>query len=492
MGKQKAIEIKQELVPIPIESIPFINEFNVRYLQPIKAFYLNDNGSFQYRYEVNIICPELEKIIKEDLCFKFVKDSNLGSILIYVYKDGYYQLMNENEFKGMIMQYIPPEIRRSKDVDEVFKILLMENEFYVENSELNSDYNYINFKNGLLNLNTMTMEKHTPEKMFTIQIPVCYKSLDECEYGQVFEKYLNELVDNDELMRECLLEAMGLALSNIPGYLTKKCLLMLGPKDCGKTQIKKLLTELIGIKYCSSMELSKMNDSRFGTSELYNKRLVGSNDMQYTAVADMGIFKQLTGGDPISIEFKGRGAFSYVYNGILWFLANDFPKFSGKKEAAVYQRFIIIPCEHVVRKEDQDPELVRKMLREAEYIVSLCVDSLLNLKKRKYKFVESNRMKNGLKKYEVSNNTLLQFVEECCDIDDELLPSERMKVSDFKRYYLIWCRESGIKNIGLKNEEIETYLTPKYGTEIKKVSTYYLTNIKIKDGFKESYLSYGG
>ena len=196
----------------------------------------------------------------------------------------------------------------------------------------------------------------------------------------------------------------------------------------------------------------------------------------------MGIFKQLTGGDPISIEFKGKGSFSYIYTGIIWFLANDFPKFSGKREDAVYQRFMVMPCEHVVPKSEQDPELVKKMLKESEYIVSLCINNLLNLIKRKYQFEESPRMKNGLKKYEVSNNTILQFVEECCEVDNNIPPNDRMKVSDFKKYYRIWCRDSGIKNLGLKNEDIENYLKSKYGTEIKKVSLYYLTNIKLKEG----------
>lgn len=492
MGKKKTVvDIKQDLTPIPLESIPFINDTNIKYLQPIKAICLKEDGRFYYRYDVEVICPVLVDIIKDMLHFKFVKDSSFGTPLIYVYKDGYYQLMNENEFKGMIMRYIPKEIRRSKDVDEVFKLLLMENDFYIDNSELNSDYDYINFKNGLLNLNTLELESHTPDKFYTIQIPVCYKDLDMCEYGNVFEKYLNELVDNDNIMRQCLLESMGLALSNIPGYLTKKCILMIGPKDCGKTQIKKLLAELIGIKYCSSMELAKMNDSRFGTSELYNKRLAGSNDMQYTTVADMGVFKQLTGGDPVSIEFKNRGAFSYVYSGILWFLANDFPRFSGKKEQAVYQRFIVIPCEHVVAKNDQDPELVNKMLKEAEYIVSLCIRSLIDLRNRKYKFLESERMKNGLKKYEVSNNTLLQFVDECCEVDNKLDANKRLKVAQFKKYYQIWCRESGIKNIGLKNNEIEEYLNPKYGTRVVKNGTHYLTNIKINSSFESDFISYG-
>lgn len=486
-GKQKKIPIELEQTMMPIDSIPFINSNNLQYLLPKSAISIKNENEFEYKYDIEVVCPKLVQIIKESEYFKFVKDSNLGNITLYMYKDGYYQNVTENEFKGMIRKWIPELIQKSKDIDEIYKLLLMDDSFYVDNDALNSDINCINFKNGILDLDTMEMSEHTPDKIFTIQIPINYVPLEDCEIGVVFEKYLNELVSDDEKMRECLLEAMGLAISNIPGYLTKKAILMIGPRDCGKTQIKKLLTQLIGVKYTSSIELSKMNDSRFGTSELYNKRLVGSNDMQYTTVSDMGIFKQLVGGDPISIEFKGRGAFSYIFNGLVWFLANDFPKFSGKKEDAVYQRFMIIPCNHVVEKEKQDPYLVDKMLKEGEYIISLCIHSLLKLRKRNFKFVESDIMKKGLERYEIVNNTLLQFIEECCDIDDDLPVSERMTVKNFKTNYQIWCRDSGIKPIGLKNKEIEDYLKPKYGTQVKKSSDYKLTNIKLKDGISFSF-----
>lgn len=487
MGKQEKVKIDLDMAVMPIDSIPFLNSDNLQYLLPKSAISIKNENEFEYKYDIEVVCPKLVQIIKENEYFKFVKDSNLGNITLYIYKNGYYQNVTENEFKGMIRRWIPELIQKSKDIDEIYKLLLMDDSFYVDNDALNSDENCINFKNGILNLDTMTLSEHRPDKMFTIQIPINYVPLDECEKGVVFERYLDELVDNDCIMKECLLEAMGLAISNIPGYLTKKSILMIGPKDCGKTQIKKLLTQLIGVKYTSSIELSKMNDSRFGTSELYNKRLVGSNDMQYTTVSDMGIFKQLVGGDPISIEFKGRGAFSYIFNGLVWFLANDFPKFSGKKEDAVYQRFMIIPCNHVVDKDKQDPYLVDKMLKEGEYIVSLCIESLLKLRERKFKFVESDRMQKGLQKYEIVNNTLLQFVEECCDIVDDLPVGDRITPKTFKTNYQIWCRESGLKPIGLKNEEIEFYLKPIYGTEVKKHGVLYLTNIQIKEGMNFSY-----
>lgn len=502
MGKQK----NNSEITLQEVDCPFIDEYNKDYIEVLKVSKKTLDGREQFFFTTRVDCAKLaEHIIKGDRLryyiigsepfeydfhFKFVKDSLLGSVFIYVYENGVYNIVREDEFKGYIRNYIPIEVIKMKDVDEVCRILFTQNSFYIENSQLNSDYDYINFKNGLLNLNTMELEEHTPDKFFTVQIPVDYKPLDECVRGEVFERYLDELVSGDSLTKKVILEAMGLVISNIPGYFTKKCILMVGPKDCGKTQIKKLLTELIGIRYTSSMELDKMNKNNFATSELYNKRLAGSNDMRYTAIDDMGIFKQLTGGDPVSIEFKGCGAFSYVFQGFIWFLANDFPMFSGKKGKEVYERFLAIPCEHTVEKEKQDPEIVNKMLKEGEYIVSLCIQHLLDLRKRKFKFVESPKIKETIEKYEIMNNSLLQFVGEYCDVNNDLEKEERLNFSQFKRNYQLWCRDVGIKPMKVSQGEIDYYLGDRYGTRIVKSGTYYLSNILMNENFKNEYETY--
>ena len=506
MAEQKKNEINVHDIELEVD-VPFIDNHNRDYIHVTSIKPQKVDGESKNLYFVKVDCAKLvEKIVTDDnlyfyivdsdpfeyhLQFKFVKDSLLGSVMIYVYEHGVYNIVSENEFKGYLKNYIPSPARKSKDIDEVFKLLLMENSFYIENSDLNADYNYINFKNGLLNLSTMEIEEHTPDKFFSVQIPVDYVPLENCKKGVVFDKYIDELVDGDEDTKNVILEAMGLVISNIPGYLTKKCILMIGPKDCGKTQIKKLLTDLIGIRYTSSMDLDKMNNSQFGTSELYNKRLAGSNDMRYSAISDMGIFKQLTGGDAISIEFKGRGAFSYIYNGFIWFLANDFPMFSGKKGREIYERFLVIPCNHVVEKDKQDPELIEKMLAEKDYIVALCISHLKDLITRHYRFKESDAIKEAIKKYEYANNSLLQFVAEYCIIDDNISVENRLNFASFKRNYQRWCRDTGISPMKIGRQEIEYYLGDLYGTKVVKNNTNYLSNILMNESFKKEYETFG-
>ena len=51
-----------------------------------------------------------------------------------------------------------------------FHLLLTDN-FFVSEEELNTDEDIINFQNGLLRLSDMTLLPHTPELITTIQLP---------------------------------------------------------------------------------------------------------------------------------------------------------------------------------------------------------------------------------------------------------------------------------------------------------------------------------
>ena len=134
-----------------------------------------EDMSVQHKYDYDIVHPILEEYVMKNYQFKFVRDLNLNNARIYLYDNGVYKWISENEFKGKIASLIPSFFRRSKDIDEVYKLLLLENDLYIDNSELNKYENLICFKNGVLNLDTMKIEDHNPKNNFSIQIPYSYK-----------------------------------------------------------------------------------------------------------------------------------------------------------------------------------------------------------------------------------------------------------------------------------------------------------------------------
>ena len=97
----------------------------------------------------------------------------MNSARCYVYRDGAYRLMSRTMMLGVIKQFIidyDENLVKTRVLNEVYDLLLTDN-FFVSEEDLNSDEDVINFQNGLLRLSDMTLLPHTPDQLSTIQLP---------------------------------------------------------------------------------------------------------------------------------------------------------------------------------------------------------------------------------------------------------------------------------------------------------------------------------
>lgn len=482
--------MQNDIVPIVNFSVsadyPLITEYNQRWVVPLKATKNQATDKYEPNYMIN--CQELAKHIKDNIPYLFVKENARGNKLMYIYSDGYYKMANENEFKGLIKGFIPYSLVKSKDINEIYFDLSTEH-IHIDSERLNVEEKYINFNNGLLNVKTFKLEPHSHLVYSTIRIPMDYVPLSECTKGETFEYYIDHLTNGNDKVKNLLLEVCGLVMSNIYGYRTKKAVFMIGKHNSGKTQLKELLTEIIGRDNVCTTDLERLN-AQFGTSDIYQKRMGGSNDLGYQPVKEMVIFKQLTGGDSITVEFKGLGGFPYKFRGFLWFNSNTYPKFSGDKDKAMYERILPIICDNVVEIEKRDSELLEKMLKEKQYIVALCLENLKNLIARKYKFDEPEEVITARDNYETENNNLFMFVSTSCLVIQDLDSSARMKIKTFKRHYQTWCENNGY-SYRITDKDLKMYLEQKYKTvPVKSNGYWYFNNLKMTEDFLNEYGSF--
>lgn len=442
-----------------------------------------------------VCCPLLAEYIREHSHYMFVKNEAFDGVRRYWYTNGYYKLITDDELKGYIKAYITafdPTLLKMRDVSEVFNDLITDRKF-VSESRLNNDENIINFQNGLLCLDTLELKPHSPDILSTIQIP-CNWNPNCMIYGSspVFDSFLNTFTEGREDKKAFLLQYMGACLSNIKGYRMKKALFMVGAGDTGKTQLKTLTERLLGEQNISPADLSDL-ERRFGTSRIYGKRLAGSSDMSYATVTELKLFKQITGGDEISIEKKCKDAFNYKYNGFLWFCTNELPRFGGDRGKWVYERIIPFRCSHVIPKEEQDKLLCDKMFAEREAIVYRAVMAVRKVIDNGYRFDIPVECLIDLQEYEKVNSPAIQFFEECCTLrhNSEIRDScTTRKVHDAFRE---WCRDNTggyVPKLPLFKREVSQYIGIDENAIIKTVrgTRYYIFTLSSEA--KETYHIY--
>ena len=384
--------------------------------------------------------PLLSKYIRNNLHYKFVKDSTSKFVQRYVYDDGYYKLVTDDAFKGYIkapIEQYNEELKKMFIVNETFQDLITDLCF-IKREDLNANPNIINFQNGILNLETMELMPHSPEYLSTIRIPCDWLEYD--EPTPIYDNFVNTLSMNNKEVQNLLEECLGVVISNIDARKYKKALIMVGEGDSGKSQYRKLAEKLVGRENCTSLDLEQL-ESRFGASALLNKRLAGTGDMGFMTIKQLKVFKNATGEDTISAEFKGEDIFDFEFKGFLWFCANREPKFNGDKGDHVYRRMMIVRCDNVIPLEKQDKKLIDKLYAERNGIVRKAVLALKKTLDNGMNFTIPQCCFDNVEKFKIENDSILSFIDECV-VKRPTAKLDNCTVKVMYDVYKAWCEDN--------------------------------------------------
>ncbi|MDU4892223.1 MAG: phage/plasmid primase, P4 family [Clostridium sp.] len=388
-----------------------------------------------------VSCPLLAKHIRETLNYIVVLDHAKNGVQRYIYEEGCYRLYSDDMFKGIIKGYITSyneELLKMSQVEEVFKQIATDLTF-IKSHDLNSDENIINFENGLLNLSTMTLEPHNKNVLSTIQLPCQWT--DKATETPIFDSFMNKLTDGNKAIEDLFLEFMGVCLSNVKGWRLKKALFMVGPGNTGKSVLKSLTEKLLGRGNFIGIDLKEI-EARFGTSNIYGKRLAGSSDMSFLSIDELKAFKKCTGGDSLFSEYKGENGFEFTYNGVLWFCMNRLPRFSGDDGQWLYDRIVQVECKNVIPLEEQNKGLIDALYKERQGILKKTIEGLRRIIAAGYRYTEPDCVLNARRRYMIENNTITCFFEECMKVRAEKKISDDLTTGKVYNAYKAWCNDN--------------------------------------------------
>lgn len=483
-------ELPPFVKPKPPESEISIDDKDL-YLKP---YVYQDSNNGKYKLSEPIFVDYFRKNIK----FFFVCNKEFSDQQMFLYENGVYNLCSPNRAKSVMENMLPLELRTTKNINPLWDGINRVDTF-VKYEDCNPE-NYINFKNGLYDIHTGKIQPHTSDIFTTIQIPVKYNpDADYSKYiGGAFDTFINHHLGSDKSQIQLILEFFGLILSNIPAYRYKKALVSVGEGDTGKSQLPKLLRKIIGDENFCSFKLDKLENSRFEVANLYNKRLGGDPDMSFMRVRELSLFKNLTGGDPISAEFKSRNGFDFIFNGLLWFCANDLPQFGGDKGEHVYNRFCIVRSIGKTHKKGEqsidssveaDPLLLDKMFKESPYIINKALSALKTLIENE-RFSETDKQKQELSEYKKTNSSIAEFFDEC------IVPRQGDTLQDsvtrarINKTYGLWCKENR-KYLESKTD-LFNYILQNGGIEGTKDGKIYYKNFTLSAEIKQEFHMFDG
>lgn len=273
---------------------------------------------------------------------------------MYVYERGYYQPNGEVTVKRICRNRLEEEYSRSRNA-EVLDFI--EASTYTQHQE--EGVNLLVFENGVLDLETMLMQDHTPDLYFFQKIPISYDPEAACPNIDAFHEQITSGPEDVAVLEEIL----GFALYR--NYFIAKALMLAGGGSNGKSTWFSLAKAFIGSLNVSGRSLQELEEHRFAKADLSMKLANIYADLPDRALKRTGTFKMLTGRDLIAGEHKFQRSFTFENHAKLMFSANKVPETDDDTDA-FFRRWIIVTFPNTFEGEDADPHIIDKLTTKEE------------------------------------------------------------------------------------------------------------------------------
>lgn len=175
---------------------------------------------------------------------------------------------------------------------------------------------------------------------------------------------------------DLFLTVLGLALmpmaDRIAGYF-----LLYGNGKNGKSVFIELLQRLIPSKNIASVPLQKL-EAQFSRQPFINANINLVDDNKEGKITNSGTFKAMTSGGIFDIEAKGENLVSISKPITMIISINNLPVMQDNSFGAI-RRCYPIPFTREITEDEAIPNLVDKLYKEKDIIVSMAIDKLIEL-----------------------------------------------------------------------------------------------------------------
>ena len=320
-----------------------------------------------------------------------------------------FRRLSEDDLRQLIFYIHEPEVAQEKSPHTIENILkMLKSDYTIQRQLTTDDRDRVFFLNGAYNMITRQLEPIRPADFFTTYVPIIFEPGQQCP---VFDEFLRCVSGGDAAIISRIWEVIGYLL--VPDMSAKAFFLLYGEGNTGKSVFGRLISSLFNPESLSHLTVYQFGE-KFATSALLGKRLNLSMDLAKERLKReaVGIIKQITGLDTISIEEKYHDVISLLVICKLMFCSNHQLMLADMDQAFI-DRIVHIPFLTPIPKEQQDPALLEKLLLERSAIVVKACDAYMRLRSNNYRFTPIlHRL--PVAGYVKELDLMKEFVEQCC------------------------------------------------------------------------------
>lgn len=347
--------------------------------------------------------------------------------------------------------------------------------------KFDENVNLMGFENGVLDLKSYMFREGRPEDYITMstgmempvephELPISidnlWKKIQKTENFKYFEKDIHKFMAQvfpDESIRKYVWRWLSKCLSG--ENRDQKFDVWTGGGGNGKSVLIDLMNKILG-DYAGSLPVQMLTKKRGGAEEANpalagtkGKRLVTMSEPERNEEINVGLMKELTGGDRIKARMLFKDCFEFIPHFKLAVMCNELPNITAD-DNGTWRRVHVTPFESTFtdnkEKVDESRNIYEmdKTIKDVKFeywavpFMGMLMKEWIQYDKFGIDDIIPSKVKDATKKYRNENNILGQFIELCSVVPNIVEKGVTLAPTEFEDifyHFKQWCQQSAYK-----------------------------------------------
>jgi len=340
-----------------------------------------------------------------------------------------------------------------KRIDNVLSLVPSQPGMSISGDKWDNNIGYLAVENGVIDLRSGEIKDGKQQDYIRAYAPTEYRGLvEDCPE---WKKFLSQILNKDQEVIDYLQVLFGYALT---GEVKEHVFPILSGEQGrnGKSTIFETIQNVLGTGIVGRLNTDVlMETKRSGDTPqpqvlgMQYKRIVFAQEVNENKSLNPGFIKLLSGGDTVSARGLFKDPVTFKPRHTVFLSVNAKPH-APHDDAALWERIKVIdfpnryvedpspskPNEHLY-----DKDLKNKLSKERSGILAWLVNG--SIKYYNNGLITPSTVKNQANEYRKSEDDLLPFFENMCEID----PSSSVIASVLYQAYKVWAEQNGEKII---------------------------------------------
>lgn len=294
-------------------------------------------------------------------------------------------------------------------------------------------------ENGVYNLKTKQLEPFDPKYIITSKIATAYNPNAVKPTDFDVDAWLFSLACGDEEIVTLLWQIMNEAIN--PNHTRGKIIFLYGPSgNNGKGTFQSLNMNIIGKNRISTLKPPEFQE-RFKIAQLSGKVCNIGDDISDAYIDDISNLMSIATGDAITIEEKGKPAFTLISKVCCMFSGNSLPKSRNKEGWG--RRILIVPFNADFSGQVNDPRIKDEYINRQdvkEYVLKRVLEMDFD------KFIIPKAVQREIEDYQIENDNVRAYIEDVY-IENDYHLLERIPIDFITEDYLDWLESKKLKRL---------------------------------------------